>query len=166
MSDEHTPDRPLLLATGGPSPRIIDTIEYLGAISLFLATICVFVAYVTSDSTLERLVLVLGTVVGALGFLCWSLNHLLRYRRPQRFSTTSAVANSASIRRGQTFIAAWTCFVGAAAFGALAVLIATQGFSGLTASILPIGALIVFVLLGAPVWIVSRRLRRQIQGAG
>jgi hypothetical protein len=68
-------------------------------------------------------------------------------------------------RREQAFVVAWIGFVGAAGYGAVAALIATQGLSSVNGPAFYTGALIVVVIIGAPVWVVSRRMRRRIQAA-
>jgi len=162
MSHEHTPDTPHPLFTGSPSPPLIDVLYYLGAFALFLTVPCGIAATFLSNHTQEDLVLVVGIAAGALGLLCWGLCAVLLYQHPDWPWPWPLLGDTVVTRREHAFVVAWMGFVGAAGFGALAVLIATLGLSSLNDPAFTISAVIFIVISGAPAWIVWRRVRRRI----
>lgn len=165
MAHERTPDTSQPVSTSRPAPLLMDLLFYLGAFLLLLAMPSVFGSYFLSNADQARLVLVLGIVASALGMLFFGMSFVLLYRHPHWPWPWLPVTNTGMTPREYAFVLAWFCFVSAAAFGALAVLISIQGLSSLNGIAFAIGALIVLAFISAPMWIVSLRARRRRQAA-
>ena len=170
MSQQRMSDTPHALSTGGPPPPILAALYYLGAFALLLTVPCVIASLFLANADQAKIALTIGIAGLVVGPLCWGLIAVLLYRHaewswPLSFVKNSGIENLAITRHEHAFLVAWACFVIAAGFGALAVLIAIQGLSGLKDPNILIGPAIVFWTIGVPVWIISRRMRRRTQGA-
>jgi hypothetical protein len=165
MSYEHTPDTLQPFSAGGLSARLIDVLYYLGAALLTLMVPGLIASSLISNRVQQDLVLVLAIMAGAVGLLCWGLCALLLYHHSEWLWPWPTFANPPITRREQAFVLAWMGFVGAAGFGALALLISTLGVLGLPELVWTVGAPIFIVITGAPAWIVWWRMRRRTQAA-
>jgi uncharacterized membrane protein YeaQ/YmgE (transglycosylase-associated protein family) len=142
----------------------MDVLFYLGGFLLLLPAPGVIASTFIANADEAGLALVLGIVGAALGTLCLGLWAAVFYHHPE-WPWPLPLGKSGMTRREHAFLLAWICFVGAAGFGALTVLFATHGLSVVNSPAFTIGAVIVIVIIGAPAWVVSRRMRRRTQGA-